>query len=221
MDRRSRAEQRLEIGGCQRVGIERAEALLQRQRPGKGLLHADLLVEDEADQQRHRVGGDQRVGLIGVGEVQAVGHGPIVSACGLGVPAQGYCCVVPTGESSWFPMPRRDPRRQPRTDDNDQSGSDVNDDAGGPSDEEIGKAVVDCGLYEGGKRRGGRIDLDTALKRAAECTDGWVWIGLHDPSAEVVEAIGEHFQLPPLAVEDAVHAHQRAKLEMFGDTCSR
>jgi magnesium transporter len=124
---------------------------------------------------------------------------------------------VPTGEFSWFPMPRRDPPPQPGTDGDGQSRSQAGSDAGGPSAEEIGKAVVDCGLYEGGKRRGGRIDLDTALKRASECTDGWVWIGLHDPSAEVVEAVGEHFQLPPLAVEDAVHAHQRAKLETYGD----
>jgi magnesium transporter len=114
-------------------------------------------------------------------------------------------------------MPRRDPQQQPGTDGDGQSGTEAGSDAGGPSAEEIGKAVVDCGLYEGGKRRGGRIDLDTALKRASECTDGWVWIGLHDPSAEVVEAVGEHFQLPPLAVEDAVHAHQRAKLETYGD----
>jgi hypothetical protein len=33
-----------------------------------------------------------------------------------------------------------------------------------------------------------------------------------------VEAVGEHFQLHPLAVEDAVHAHQRAKLDTFGDS---
>jgi len=86
------------------------------------------------------------------------------------------------------------------------------------SAEEIGTAVVDCGLYEGGKRRGRRIELETALKQASECTDGFVWIGLHDPSSEVVETVAEHFELHPLAVEDAVHAHQRAKLDTFGDS---
>ena len=55
-------------------GIERAEALPQHQRPGERLLHRDLLVEREADQQRHRVRGDQRIGLVGFGEVQAIGH---------------------------------------------------------------------------------------------------------------------------------------------------
>lgn len=86
------------------------------------------------------------------------------------------------------------------------------------SAEEISTAVVDCGLYEGGRRRGGRIELETALKQASACTDGFVWIGLHDPSPEVVEKVGEHFRLHPLAVEDAVHAHQRAKLDTFGDS---
>jgi magnesium transporter len=114
-------------------------------------------------------------------------------------------------------MPRRDPKSQAGAD-GDQSKAESGEVASkSPSAEEIGKAVVDCGLYEGGERRGGRIDLETALKQASECTDGWIWIGLHDPSPEVVETVGQHFQLPPLAVEDAVHRHQRAKLETYGD----
>jgi magnesium transporter len=84
--------------------------------------------------------------------------------------------------------------------------------------EEIGTAVVDCGLYEAGQRLGGRIELETALEQASACSDGFVWIGLHDPAPAVVEAVGEHFDLNPLAVEDAVYAHQRAKLETFGDS---
>ena len=80
------------------------------------------------------------------------------------------------------------------------------------------RAVVDCGLYDEGHRQGGRIELETALSRADACRDGFVWIGLHDPSPEVVEAVGKRFELHPLAVEDAVHAHQRPKLEVFGDT---
>jgi magnesium transporter len=83
---------------------------------------------------------------------------------------------------------------------------------------EIGSAVVDCGLYEGGERLGGRIELESALRKADACQHGFVWIGLHDPSPGVVEAVGEHFELHPLAVEDAVHAHQRAKLEVHGNT---
>jgi magnesium transporter len=105
-------------------------------------------------------------------------------------------------------MPRRDAGREghhpsPRT----QTGID-----------DVGAAVVDCGLYDEGRRQGGRVELETALHRADACRDGFVWIGLHNPSAEVVEAVAEHFKLHPLAVEDAVHAHQRPKLEVFGDT---
>ena len=45
-----------------------------------------------------------------------------------------------------------------------------------------------------------------------------MWIGLHDPSPEVLTAVAEHFNLHPLAVEDAVHAHQRPKLDVYGDS---
>jgi hypothetical protein len=69
------AEDRLEVGRRQRGGVDRAQALAQHERPHERLLHRDLLVEREPDQERHRVGGDEGVGLVGVGEVQAVGHG--------------------------------------------------------------------------------------------------------------------------------------------------
>jgi magnesium transporter len=83
---------------------------------------------------------------------------------------------------------------------------------------DVGAAVVDCGVYDEGHRQGGRVELETALSRADACRDGFVWIGLHNPSPEVVEAVGERFKLHPLAVEDAVNAHQRPKLEVFGET---
>jgi magnesium transporter len=76
--------------------------------------------------------------------------------------------------------------------------------------------VVDCALYSAGERLGGHVELESALKKADGCEDGFVWIGLHDPSPGVVEAVGEHFRLHPLAVEDAVHGHERAKLEVYG-----
>ena len=111
-------------------------------------------------------------------------------------------------ESRWFPLPRRPeaasaaarPQRAPL------------------SPEDVSSAVVDCAVYEEGHRQGGQIPLETALGKATACRDGFVWIGLHDPSPEVIETIGEHFHLHPLAVEDAVHAHQRPKLEKFGDS---
>ena len=114
-------------------------------------------------------------------------------------------------------MPRRDAGRGARRGDGNGAKS-ASESTAQLSAEDIGTAVVDCGLYEGGKRRGGRIELETALKQASDCEDGFVWIGLHDPSPEVVWKVAEHFELHPLAVEDAVHAHQRAKLDTFGDS---
>jgi magnesium transporter len=108
---------------------------------------------------------------------------------------------------SWFPLPRR--------------GTAVERDDPPPApapSTTVGTAVVDCGLYDEGRRQGGRIALETALNQADACQDGFVWIGLHDATPEVVETVAAHFKLHPLAVEDAVHAHQRAKLEVFGDT---
>ena len=83
--------------------------------------------------------------------------------------------------------------------------------------EDIGASVVDCGVYDAGRRRGGRMELQEALREAAACEDGFVWIGLHEPRPGVVQAVAEQFGLPPLAVEDAVNAHQRPKLEVYGE----
>ncbi|WP_067486207.1 magnesium and cobalt transport protein CorA [Actinomadura hibisca] len=46
---------------------------------------------------------------------------------------------------------------------------------------------------------------------------GFVWVGLHEPSAAELTELAEVFGLHPLAVEDAIHAHQRPKLERYDD----
>ena len=80
-------------------------------------------------------------------------------------------------------------------------------------------AVVDCGLYVDGHRREGTTPYADALRAAREAGgDAFVWIGLHEPSFEEFSGLAEAFGLHPLAVEDAVHAHQRPKLERYGDT---
>ena len=96
-----------------------------------------------------------------------------------------------------------------------------------PTDD-AASAIVDCALYAGGVRRGGVVPLDAALETVQEAADAaerkggnsepFVWIGLHEPTSEQFAAVAEKFQLHPLAVEDAVHAHQRPKLETYGDT---
>ncbi len=47
---------------------------------------------------------------------------------------------------------------------------------------------------------------------------GFAWIGLHEPTEAEFAVIAAEFGLHPLAVEDAVHAHQRPKLERYDDT---
>ena len=76
--------------------------------------------------------------------------------------------------------------------------------------------IGDCGLYEHGKRRAGRIPLGEA-GHAARGTEGFVWIGLQQPTEGDLAQLAEEFRLPALAVEDAVKAHQRPKLEVYGD----
>ena len=76
VDHRLLEEHRLEVGGRQRFGVDRAEALLQRERSLERLHHRDPLVELEAHQQGHRIRGDQGVRLVGLREVEAVGHAP-------------------------------------------------------------------------------------------------------------------------------------------------
>ncbi|TDC15814.1 magnesium and cobalt transport protein CorA [Streptomyces sp. 8K308] len=82
---------------------------------------------------------------------------------------------------------------------------------------ELPAAVVDCALYEDGERAPGRVGLDGILKRIGEGGGRFVWIGLYEPTAEQIQQVADAFNLHPLAVEDAVHAHQRPKLECYGD----
>ena len=95
------------------------------------------------------------------------------------------------------------------------------DDTAAEGTRSLDHAVVDCAYYENGCRKGGVLGVDEAL-RAVECAaeGGFVWIGLRDPAPDVVQMIGERFGLPPLAIEDAVHAHQRPKLEILDGALS-
>ena len=76
--------------------------------------------------------------------------------------------------------------------------------------------IVDCAIYENGRRRDGAVDLHHAYRECRK-EGAFAWIGLFEPTAEEFESLSQEFDLHPLAVEDAVHAHQRPKLEMFGD----
>ena len=75
--------------------------------------------------------------------------------------------------------------------------------------------IVDCAVYDNGVRRAGVLELDQALDAAGE-RGSFTWIGLHEPSPTEFDAVRAEFGLHDLAVEDAVKAHQRPKLEVYG-----
>lgn len=76
--------------------------------------------------------------------------------------------------------------------------------------------IVDCAHYRDGHRVPGTLTLPEAGRLAAE-GDGFVWIGLQEPKGADIAEVAERFGLPALAVEDAVQAHQRPKVERYGD----
>ena len=76
--------------------------------------------------------------------------------------------------------------------------------------------IVDCAVYANGVRRAGELPLADALE-ASRVPGNFVWIGLHEPTAAEFEAVKDEFQLHELAVEDAIKAHQRPKLEVYDE----
>ena len=76
--------------------------------------------------------------------------------------------------------------------------------------------IVDSAVYEDGRRRDGDVDIHEAME-ACHAPDCFTWIGLFEPSEDEFESIRSEFDLHPLAVEDAIHAHERPKLEVYGE----
>jgi magnesium transporter len=76
--------------------------------------------------------------------------------------------------------------------------------------------IVDKALYENGLRRPGELDLEQMYEacRSPEC---FAWIGLYEPSEEEFDSVRREFNLHELAIEDAIKAHQRPKLEVYED----
>ncbi|MGC1852658.1 MAG: magnesium/cobalt transporter CorA [Solirubrobacterales bacterium] len=77
--------------------------------------------------------------------------------------------------------------------------------------------IVNCAAYENGLRCGGDLDFKQAVQ-AAHADGTFAWLGLYEPTEEEFEAIAREFDLHELAVEDAINAHQRPKVELYGDT---
>ncbi|MGH3785730.1 MAG: magnesium/cobalt transporter CorA [Pseudonocardiaceae bacterium] len=82
-------------------------------------------------------------------------------------------------------------------------------------------AVVDNAVYVEGRRTAEPDTLNHTVEVLRNCSgDGpsFCWIGMLRPTAQEIAAVAGEFTLHPLAVEDAVNAHQRPKLERYGYT---
>ena len=67
----------------------------------------------------------------------------------------------------------------------------------------------------------GRKVADIAIEESGEWaakSGHFVWIGIHEPNERELRELQAQFHLHELAIEDALHAHQRPKLEQYGDT---
>jgi magnesium transporter len=78
-------------------------------------------------------------------------------------------------------------------------------------------ALVNNVVYVGGRRSADPRTLEETYE-ALRVRHGMAWIGLYRPDLEEIRSVAHEFQLHELAVEDAVTAHQRPKLERYGTT---
>jgi magnesium transporter len=82
----------------------------------------------------------------------------------------------------------------------------------------VEESMVDAGLYVGGRRVDTPSTIAGTAARLRETHGGMAWIGLFRPTEAQLRPVAEEFGLHELAVEDAIVAHQRPKLERYGDT---
>ena len=78
--------------------------------------------------------------------------------------------------------------------------------------------IIDCAVYRDGVRQTtdhDKASLEEALGGLGE--DDFLWIGMGDPTTEEMDRVAAALGLHPLAVEDALEAHQRPKVERYSD----
>ncbi|QLE76330.1 magnesium and cobalt transport protein CorA [Streptomyces rectiverticillatus] len=79
-------------------------------------------------------------------------------------------------------------------------------------------SIVHAAVYRDGHRTATPDSLADTYRRLREQPDSMAWIGLQRPTEGELLSLAEEFGLHELAVEDALEAHQRPKLERYGDT---
>ncbi|GAB4087141.1 magnesium/cobalt transporter CorA [Myceligenerans cantabricum] len=78
--------------------------------------------------------------------------------------------------------------------------------------------VVAAAIYDDGERTASFAKLSDAFRALRSRPGGMAWIGLERPDEIEMDTLAKEFDLHPLAVEDAIQAHQRPKIERYGDT---
>jgi magnesium transporter len=86
------------------------------------------------------------------------------------------------------------------------------------ADTQVHSGVVDSAVYRDGRRVCSPQTLAETFSALREEASGLAWIGLYRPAEGELASLAAEFDLHALAVEDAIHAHQRPKLERYGDT---
>ncbi len=77
-------------------------------------------------------------------------------------------------------------------------------------------AIINAAVYLDGLREA-NVDLSD-ISEVVQKPGRFVWIGLHEPDEAILDQVREEFGLHELAIEDALRAHQRPKIESYGDT---
>ncbi|WP_077489953.1 magnesium/cobalt transporter CorA [Sinomonas mesophila] len=78
--------------------------------------------------------------------------------------------------------------------------------------------IIDNAVYIDGRRAAHPESLEQTFETLAAAGGSMAWIGLYRPSQDEMAAVAQEFGLHPLAVEDAIHAHQRPKMERYDKT---
>jgi magnesium transporter len=78
--------------------------------------------------------------------------------------------------------------------------------------------IVDNAVYSEGRRVATPASAAESREELAAGEDRLVWLGLYRPEPQELGELAELYDLPELAVEDAIKAHQRPKFERYGDT---
>ncbi len=76
--------------------------------------------------------------------------------------------------------------------------------------------IVNCIAYRGGRSLG-NIPVDD-ISEVLKQPETFIWLGVHEPDTSLLRKVQEEFSLHELAIEDAMHAHQRPKIEAYADS---